>query len=92
MTDGRNARSQALLSAGAAVTEVNCGAEQGLQLARPAQIRAPVNQALQGTELMRQADLMLLRGCVQLGFPTITQPDFGVLIAHEVIDDITSRT
>jgi len=47
-----------------------------------------VNHGLQIAQLVRQADLALLGGGLQLCSQAITDPDFGLALAHHVLDDI----
>jgi hypothetical protein len=67
-------------------------AEQGLHFLCPSQVRPPVDQSLQVADLVRQADLAFIGGCIQLRFPAVTHPHFCLALAHECINDILSST
>src|SRR5574341_839103 len=63
-------------------------AKQSLHGPWPKSRRIQIDHCLQVAQLMRQADLTLPGRSLQLGGQAITDPDFGSMLPHHVLNNI----
>ena len=70
------------------VVQMDGVAQQGLHGSRPERCRIQIDNCLQVAQLVRQADLALSGGSLQLGGQAITHPHFSLMGAHHILNDI----